>query len=746
MGFAPAQRRVPALVLPIHGVGGIVVNHQIRPDTPRRGRDGHVVKYETPFDSRMMLDVPPCVRHHLDNPQVPLFVTEGLKKGDALAGRSTEEVPFGVVPLVGVWNWRGTNEHGGKAPVPCWYSVALNDRLVYIVFDGDVMVKRQVWYALAALKPFLASRGAKIRLVYLPQTLDGQKCGVDDYLVAGHTIQDLRELSTTKLLPPPPLLDVPVSPRVPYAATEHGLVMHRHTPNGVFTVPLANFAATIVTDLIEDDGVERTRTFEIEVTLQQQTTRLMVPAASFAHLTWVTAQLGAGAIIAPGNTMKDHCRAAIQTLSTALTTRTVYTHCGWRQIGEAWCYLHGAGAIGPQEVVANIDVSLGETMARYRLPVPPRVGGERQAIRASLGLLDVAADAVAMPLLMTVWRAVLGAADFALSLVGPTGTGKSELAALAQQHFGAGMDARHLPGAWSSTANALGELLFLAKDALLTIDDYCPTGSQADQQRLHRDADRIFRSQGNTAGRQRMRPQGGLHPERPPRGLILATGEDVPSGQSLRARLLTLEINARTVNWRALSQCQQHAAEGRYAAAMAGFVSWLTSHYDQIRTAWPHVVTELRRQVQDHGHKRHSTITAELQCAWHLFLDYAIQVNAITEEEAVAYRRRSREALTTVAEAQAAYQRDDDPVDRLIAIRTISPLTRPITMAGSESAKPLRRGFRKPRRTIRARRIRHGSPKAHAWAGSMRHVCTSHLSPLIPRWLSWPAGRHRSLG
>ena len=84
-------------------------------------------------------------------------------------------------------------------------------------------------------------------------------------------------------------------------------------------------------------------------------------------------------------------------------------------------------------------------------------------------------------------------------LVGPTGSGKSELAALAQQHYGAGLDARHLPGNWSSTENALESLAFVVKDALVVVDDFAPTGRQYDVQAMHRKADRLFRAQGNTS-------------------------------------------------------------------------------------------------------------------------------------------------------------------------------------------------------------------------------------------------------
>src|SRR5262249_34850875 len=173
----------------------------------------------------------------------------------------------------------------------------------------------------------------------------------------------------------------------------------------------------------------------------------------------------------------------------------------------------------------------------------PAAASLQTAVRASLGLLRLGPDRIVLPVLAAVYRAALGDSDFGLHLSGPTGCFKSELAALAQQHYGAGMDARNLPANWASTGNALEGLAFTAKDALLVVDDFAPQGSSADVQRYHREADRLLRGQGNRAGRQRMRADGSLRPEKPPRGLVLSTGEDVPRGQSLRARLLTLEVS-----------------------------------------------------------------------------------------------------------------------------------------------------------------------------------------------------------
>ena len=83
LGFGVKQRRVPAFLIPVHNVRGEVALHQIRPDEPRRGKNGKSLKYETPSGARMALDVPPAGREKLSDPSCPLFITEGARKADA---------------------------------------------------------------------------------------------------------------------------------------------------------------------------------------------------------------------------------------------------------------------------------------------------------------------------------------------------------------------------------------------------------------------------------------------------------------------------------------------------------------------------------------------------------------------------------------------------------------------------------------------------------------------------------------
>src|SRR5207237_7757334 len=139
------------------GVTGQQMTYQIRPDEPRVDHRGKLVKYETPRGSKMALDVPPPARPWLMDPHRPLFITEGVRKADAAVSRG-----LCCIALLGVWNWRGTNEQGGTLALADWEMVALKERRVYIVFDSDVMLKPAVHQALARLKAFLESRGAQV--------------------------------------------------------------------------------------------------------------------------------------------------------------------------------------------------------------------------------------------------------------------------------------------------------------------------------------------------------------------------------------------------------------------------------------------------------------------------------------------------------------------------------------------------------------------------------------------------------
>jgi hypothetical protein len=601
------------------------------------------------------LDVHPFCRESLADPGVPLFVTEGVKKGDALVSRG-----LCAVALIGVWNWRGTNEHGGKTALAEWESVALNARKVYVVFDSDVMEKREVHAALSRFKAFLERRGASVLLIYLSTGDGGAKRGVDDYLASGRAVDDLLEHATAELKRPPD----EDGDALPYRAASTGLVWDKPTQNGPVPTPLTNFTASITADVAEDDGAEVRRHFEVEADLNGRRTVFYVPNSQFAGMGWATEHLGAGAIVYPGFGIKDHARAAVQMLSGEVIARHVYSHTGWRRVGDRWLYLHAGGAIGQEGQVEDVQVELTGSLETRTLPEPPKGEELIEAIRASLGFWQLAPDTVTVPLHAGTCRAALGDTDFSEHLSGPTGEGKSELAALCQQHYGPDLDARRL-ASWESTENAIEGQAFQAKDQLMVLDDFAPTGSSYDVQRWHKKADRVLRAKGNASGRQRMRSDTTLRPEKPPRALILSTGEDVPRGQSLRARMLILELSPGDLDWNKLTRCQRDAASGLYARAMSGFIRWLAPRYEHIRASLKEERAALREWAAlSTQHKRTPGIAADLALGLRHSLLFAHDAGALSADEAERLWLRGWAALGEAAAVQGQLQVAADPTRR----------------------------------------------------------------------------------
>jgi hypothetical protein len=463
----------------------------------------------------------------------------------------------------------------------------------------------------------------------------------------------------------PITLAEPVRP--PYRRTAAGMVWLKPTRDGEILVPLSNFAASIVSSTIEDDGVELRCLLEIEASLGDRTRQFPVSPDHFAGRAWWIENLSPRAIVLPQG--REHFRVAVQATSNEIAERVVKTHTGWTRIDGQPVYLTASGAIGAEGLCSDVEVSLCGGLARFDLPASPEGDQLAKAVGSSLLLTRVAPDRIVVPNLGAAYRAPLGTCDFGVWFVGPTGVGKTELAALAQQHYGARMNARGLPGSWSSTGNALERLAFEAKDALLAVDDFAPTGSVSDVQRFHRDADRLNRAQGNNAGRARLRPDGTLKAANPPRGLVVSTGEDQPRNQSARARNLIVEVGPRDVNFARLTRAQRLAGEGVYALAMAGYVRWLAGRYDMIAPTIAADLVRFREAAQASAvHRRTPEITAQLAIGWRWWLSYAVEVGAIEAADAPNWWGRVWHALGEAAGEQAQHQQASDPVVRYLQL------------------------------------------------------------------------------
>jgi hypothetical protein len=657
LGFTDTQCRVPALLIPVWSVFGEIGNFQLRADEPRIDQRGKAVKYELPRGAQMLLDVHPTIREQLGHPLIPLWITEGILKADAAIS-----VGLCCIALLGVWNWRGTNGLGGKTALPDWEQVALNNRAVYLAFDSDVMTKREVFSALTRLGAFLKSRGAQVHYVYLPSGSGGIKTGLDDYLAAGHNVDDLLALASTELRRPPQETS---DAEAPYAITETGMIWRKPIEGGSIEVLLANFGAVITEDTLIDDGVSEQRQLVLEATVRGQPLQVTIPAAQFAGMSWVTDRLGAGAIVEPGTGTKDRVRHAMQVLSGPIPQRRVYAHTGWRPIDGIWVYLHAGGAIGPDGVVPGIYVTLSPPLARMAFPDPASGEDLVAAVRSGLRLFDLLPLAVAVPLLGATWlaplRELLGAdaPDFVLWLHGPSGVFKSELLALAMAFYG-DFSRTSLPANFSATANAIERFTFETKDALLAVDDFHPAGDPREQAAMNQIANRLLRGAGNASGRARMHADTTLRPALFPRGLAIVSGERLPDGHSTAARMFPVAVEPGTITPARLSQAQEDRRH--YPRAMAGYLQFLAQRVDDLRAELPTRFRTLRSELQvAGGHRREPGQVAHLLFGLETFFDFAVAVGAMTAEARDARLREAQAVLLAHASEHAESQAEETP-------------------------------------------------------------------------------------
>ncbi len=430
---------------------------------------------------------------------------------------------------------------------------------------------------------------------------------------------------------------------------------------------LANFTARIVGDVIVDDGVSSERVHRLEALCEDGGHAFELSSTELGRMDWILQRLGAGAILYPHRDAQRHLLAAIQTNSPRpVPEQRIYAHTGWREIAGQRVFLHAGGAIGAEGVMPELGARLPEGLGALRLPAP--VSGQElvRAVRDTLSFVELGAEQVVLPLFCLPWRAVMGSADYTLALVGPTGTFKTAAAALVQQYFGADAGADSLPAGWSSTANALEILQFILKDFVVVVDDFAPTGTPADIARLHQAADRVVRGAGNRTGRSRLDRSAALRPGHPPRGSMLMTGEDVPRGASLQARMLVLQVNPGDIDRGRLTCLQGLAKNGQFAMAMAGYVKYLAGQPEvDVKSL---VQQRIKNDVPQAGHARTPLITANLLVGLNSFVAFAQSVGAMNEEEAKQLLTRAEKVLDHVAVAQSAQQHDEDPARRFLQL------------------------------------------------------------------------------
>ncbi|MFE1746023.1 plasmid replication protein, CyRepA1 family, partial [Coleofasciculus sp. H7-2] len=178
-----------------------------KPDCPRVGKKGNLIKYESPPGAetraiflRVSLSVWEAIaaRYNVSMPEVqvfsdgeaigfwawvlqnnvPIVITEGAKKTASLLSAG-----FAAIAVPGIWNGRRVLKDGTGILIPELELFATKDRIIYFAFDSDEKPK-----AVAAVKKAIAktgklfiSAGCRVKVITWNSSLGK---GADDFIVA----------------------------------------------------------------------------------------------------------------------------------------------------------------------------------------------------------------------------------------------------------------------------------------------------------------------------------------------------------------------------------------------------------------------------------------------------------------------------------------------------------------------------------------------------------------------------------
>jgi DNA polymerase-1 len=458
---------------------------------------------------------------------------------------------------------------------------------------------------------------------------------------------------------------------------------------------LSTFVARIDRVLVRDDG----QATEHECVVSGRTSAgplpsLTVPGRSFGDVAaWVRDSPWLGvARVEAGRDVASHLAAAIERASTPERT-IVYAHTGWREISGRRVYLM-------PEHLEGVTVALDGVGGRYHLPPPPTLAGNtelQRAVRFSLDLADGWTPngsslplVVLAPVMGAVYTAPLSSAlavDFVVWIPGTSGQCKSGLSAVAMSHFGE-FNYNSLPLAWTSTANRIELALFHLKDVLVVIDDY-----KADLPGVGPAAARIVQQVGNRADRGRLNRNSGAMASRPPRGLVVSTGEELPSSvsDSTPGRLVVVRVDAGMLRKAAIIDCM--SAAPRYRLAMSGYTTWLGQDPARMVAAVATrdaLANEFEETLGSGVHARAARNLATLAAGFRTFMTFALDLGAVDTAEAERRQQWVSEALTRVGRAQAEATAGTSPVDRYVTTvcallqngaRTLARRDEPLTKA-----------------------------------------------------------------
>jgi hypothetical protein len=366
-----------------------------------------------------------------------------------------------------------------------------------------------------------------------------------------------------------------------YVERDGCMVYEKETERGVTRQTVADWTARVLESMtrVDDDG-QVERQMRVQFTHSSNAVTVDTPDELFGDPNALARFIAgrAGGLFTSRAGMHKHLAPAIIRLSGDVPRRETYGFVGWTQIEGRWAFVSPEVSISAAGTLAMPpEVTLENRLHGYGLREPQLDRGV-EAVRAAAAVFpkELASTLIAFALLPLVQRFFPSAAPKpALHLVGTTGSGKSEIAALMTSFYGS-FTRDTPPGQWGDTVNTVEALGYTLADVLYWVDDY--KTSYADEKTFTR----FLQSYSRGMGRGRLTREAKLRQERPCRGLLLSTGETTIEGEaSILSRMIVLEVppwEKRDPKGETFSHADR--LRRNLPAFTAAFVQWIAGRAD----------------------------------------------------------------------------------------------------------------------------------------------------------------------
>ncbi len=365
-----------------------------------------------------------------------------------------------------------------------------------------------------------------------------------------------------------------------------------------------------------------------------------------------------------------------------------YARLGWTMHQEQPHFLYSGGAIGPDGTTTAVRGVLEGPASKVRFPDLGEIDKDtlKEAVRASFSPIKF----LHRPEL---WKVLVGAVSFVsagfepkgmLFFFGEPGSGKTHLAQGATSFYSPNFSPEHeIMATLEGTDNAITNMVVGFHNALILFDDAHPVKSQSKREKQYEVIDSLSRISysGGSANKARARwdtrGQVMRHPEMSmDRPFIMITAEFQPYGEDARSQLERMfliriresdtfysyeEVNGEIYDGLDEPLKGSHALEqlgvsGKLNTAMAGYLQWIANKIADYAkspstalTDWregkiKELVASIAPDFMDENVRLRENVRTYM-VGWILWLEYALDIGAISAEEEDVYLESFRVEL-----------------------------------------------------------------------------------------------------